>query len=294
MVKDGHVVREVPFDRRDRPTGLIECLPLRALFRRAPAAHWTGLESLQFHLWVFVTAGRCQHLVDFQRHRCGRGTVLHVAPGQVHRWDRTPGLDGFALIVGLGVLTDASLSGRRLTALDLDEWPTTVSLSPRARSRSQGWLQQLVELDDAAAPARRAQLWHLAMVALFEVLEAHEQRTARPESVPPDLARLRQFRQLIERSFRVTRAARDYADGLGCSVRTLDRTCLTTTGRTAKELVDARVLLEAKRRLAHSDVTLESLSDELGFSEATNFAKFFKQRAGVPAGSFRRPFRARG
>src|SRR5690606_30130143 len=60
---------------------------------------------------------------------------------------------------------------------------------------------------------------------------------------------LRRFRAAIEERFALTRQVDDYARLLGCSVRTLTRASLAATGRTAKQLVDDRVALEAKRLL---------------------------------------------
>jgi AraC-like DNA-binding protein len=59
------------------------------------------------------------------------------------------------------------------------------------------------------------------------------------------------------------------------------------TGRSAKQYVDARVTLEAKRLLAHTTLPVAVVGRRLGFAEATNFGKFFRREAGVTPGSFR-------
>lgn len=48
------------------------------------------------------------------------------------------------------------------------------------------------------------------------------------------------FRRKLERSFATTRSVQTYAARLGHAPRTLTRACQATTGRTAKQLVDAR------------------------------------------------------
>ena len=60
------------------------------------------------------------------------------------------------------------------------------------------------------------------------------------------------------------------------------------TGQSAKALIDARVVLEAKRLLVHTDLSSAAIGHRLGFSEATNFTKFFAREAGVSPGAFRR------
>lgn len=79
----------------------------------------------------------------------------------------------------------------------------------------------------------------------------------------------------------------DYAAALGYSPRTLTRMSLAATGRTAKQVIDDRVVLEAKRLLAHTDRPVAAIGVDLGFSEATNFVKFFIAREGSSPTTFR-------
>jgi len=97
----------------------------------------------------------------------------------------------------------------------------------------------------------------------------------------------RLFRHELERSFAVLRQAHDYAARLGYSLKTLNRACQRATGHTAKQLIDARVLLEAKRQLAHTDLPVAAISHRLGFTEPTNFSKFFTRVTELTPGAFR-------
>jgi AraC-like DNA-binding protein len=98
---------------------------------------------------------------------------------------------------------------------------------------------------------------------------------------------LLRFRHAVDERFARTRQVEEYARTLGCSVRTLTRASLSATGRTAKQLVDDRVALEAKRLLAESDLAVAEVGARLGFSEATNFGRFFARTVGSSPGQFR-------
>ncbi|WP_307818492.1 AraC family transcriptional regulator [Streptomyces sp. MBT62] len=88
----------------------------------------------------------------------------------------------------------------------------------------------------------------------------------------------RRYTAALERDFRTSHHVSDYAAALGYSPRTLTRATLAATGTTAKQYLDARVLLEAKRLLVHTDATAADISRALGFAEPTDFAKFFRKR----------------
>jgi AraC-like DNA-binding protein len=57
----------------------------------------------------------------------------------------------------------------------------------------------------------------------------------------------------------------------------LSRACVQVVGQTAKQLIDRRLALEAKRLLAHSQMPVAHIGHQLGFSESTNFVKFFRR-----------------
>jgi AraC-like DNA-binding protein len=95
------------------------------------------------------------------------------------------------------------------------------------------------------------------------------------------------FRDAVERDFTRTRRVDDYALRLGWSAWTLSRATRAAAGVNAKDFIDRRLILEAKRLLAHSDQTAAQIAARLGFSSATNFSKYFHQRAGLTPIAFR-------
>lgn len=86
----------------------------------------------------------------------------------------------------------------------------------------------------------------------------------------------------------------DYARRLGYAPRTLTRATLDSAGMSPKALIDARVLLEAKRLLVHTAFRIGRIAVHLGFSEPTNFTKFFRRGAGMGPEGFRRAIASGG
>jgi AraC-like DNA-binding protein len=97
----------------------------------------------------------------------------------------------------------------------------------------------------------------------------------------------------IEQGFDQRRSVEYYARRLGYSEKTLTRACLRAEGRTAKDMIDQRVVLEAKRLLAYGDSAITEVGSHLGFSEVTNFLKFFKRITGISPAAFRSSLRDR-
>ena len=96
------------------------------------------------------------------------------------------------------------------------------------------------------------------------------------------------FLAKVNDSFSVQRDAKWYANELGCSYRTLCRACKAASGETPKAIIDQRVATEARRLLAFTGDSVSDVADELGFSESTNFVKFFQRVSKETPESFRR------
>ena len=85
----------------------------------------------------------------------------------------------------------------------------------------------------------------------------------------------------MEADFAASHKVQHYAQALGVSDKTLSRVCMAVVGLPAKAVINARLLLEAKRLLAHTAMPIQAVAIELGFDEATNFVKFFRKEGGT-------------
>ncbi|HEX6344137.1 AraC family transcriptional regulator [Umezawaea sp.] len=276
MVESGQVA-EFGFSNPDLPRLGVEVVDFAALVARLPAQTLVTVHRADFHQLFLVTGGSGTAMVDFVDRPCSAGTLLHVAPGRVLRLP-SAGLDATVVLFteefpprldGAGALLGSF--GPATRTVPLDELTAAV--------------------DELAVEYRRAVREPEAVTVdlLRHLLAAVLLRVARlaPADGPGHSATFQRFRHELERSFAETRNAADYAARVGYSLRSLNRVCQTATGRTAKALVDARVALEAKRLLAHTDLPVAAVGHRLGFTEPTNFGKFFTRETGTTPGAFR-------
>ncbi|SFR26249.1 AraC-type DNA-binding protein [Lentzea waywayandensis] len=271
MVRSGQVA-QFGFSNPDRGQLGLEALDLGVLRRRLTEDTLTKVHRTDFHQLFLFTAGTGTTMVDFVDHPCSPGTLLHVSPGRVLRLP-TGAAEAFMVL-----FTPA------FPPLALSPFGPVRHLVPKAElavfSRAVQELRQ---------EYRRNLLTNEPVDLLRQLLGALLLRVARlPGSVAGQGdARFERFQQELERSFASTRNAAEYAARIGYSTRSLNRICLAATGRSAKALIDARVTLEAKRLLVHTDLSSAAIGHRLGFSEATNFTKFFARETGVSPGAFR-------
>ncbi|MCI0558827.1 MAG: helix-turn-helix domain-containing protein, partial [Nitrososphaera sp.] len=85
------------------------------------------------------------------------------------------------------------------------------------------------------------------------------------------------FREQVEVDFSRTRKVQDYAITLGYSPKKLNQVTQAVLNKNAKLFVDERVILEIKRLLIHTNLSIKEITDQTGFDEPTNLVKFFKR-----------------
>lgn len=95
------------------------------------------------------------------------------------------------------------------------------------------------------------------------------------------------FSALVERHYLEHRSIEQLAHGTGISVAHLNAVCRELAGQTALQVVHQRVLLEAKRNLIYTTMTVSQLAERLGFADPAYFSRFFRRLAGVSPKAFR-------
>jgi AraC family transcriptional activator of pobA len=90
----------------------------------------------------------------------------------------------------------------------------------------------------------------------------------------------RRFVTLLEREFVRHHDAAWYADALAVPAAALSRGLADVTGRTTKQLITDRVMLEAARLLRFSDLSVGEIAYRVGFEDQLYFSRAFKRRYG--------------
>jgi AraC-like DNA-binding protein len=244
-------------------------------------------QRLRFHQLLALQRGRLRHTVDFTGYDLEPGAWLWVRPGQVQQWGDFTGTDGTLIIFEQGFLDPA-------TSAHLGD-PYGAVVRVPAESDQEALRAATGALErEFRTPGRLPLETHLAI--LRHLLSVIVLNLAQLGSSPGDPAlqaaqTFLRFRDAVETRFASTRRLEDYARALGYSTRTLSRASMDAAGVGAKEYIDRRVLLEAKRLLAHGDQSAAKIAVRLGFSSATNFSKFFHSRTGTSPLAFRRSVR---
>lgn len=273
-------IPEVPFRAPRSPQLGLEIMELAEVRRRAGQASLLSVHRVTFHTITLIRSGDGDHVVDFAHHPCRAGTLLWVRPGQVQQFRLPSTLSGRHLMFVPSFPISLPAVEHLISGLF---GPTSWQLGGRAEHQTVLTLFDQIEAEYArpAGTVSREILEHLLAALMLQIdrLPGTGSGASRGNEL------YERFRVELERGYARSRRADEYAAKLGCTVKTLTRASIAATGHPVKHIIDARVALEAQRLLAHTDRPIAVVARQLGFTEQTNFGKFFIRHTGrTPAG----------
>lgn len=242
----------------------------------------------QFTQIVLVRSGGGVMVADDRRHAFSSHCVLVVPVHVVHGFKYAEDTDGWVLTISES--HQRTLVNREPSFAAIWKAPKAVSLeaSPGAFHTLNEILLRLDdELDIGAAGAVVAAEAYLTtiLVTLLRVFGAQDEApTATPRGHGPLVA---QFKDLVERRYREGWPLQRFADELNVSAPALRNACESVLGKTPNQLIHDRIIVEAKRNLIYSDLSIAQIAFWLGFDDPSYFSRFFTKQTGERPAAFR-------
>ncbi|MEL6678651.1 MAG: AraC family transcriptional regulator [Pseudomonadota bacterium] len=261
------------------PTGLL----YEAITARTALQDWTYASHAHsnVHQIFWVTRGGGRVVLDGERRGFSTYTLVFIPAGCVHGFDFTAGTLGHMV----SIPTDLSAplpSGpcvEQMSALQDRQEVTACFNAIRDEYRANN-------LDREAALTAHASLLTIRIRRMSERHVAHAPQPTAAEDL------LRRFSALVEERYKTQAPLKVYADALEISPTHLTRVCQSTAGRSASDVVQERVLLEARRLLARTDQRVNDIASELGYADPAYFTRMFASKTGQPPSAFRKAARA--
>ena len=244
-----------------------------------------------FEVFLFRHGGG-SHMVDFVEYPLENQSLHLVCPGQVHQVKRVPPSEGWVLMLSKDLVLSLP-EVQALAALHQHALHRHACAVPAADySLLEALFSQLVQAIEAGVPHPEVVRSSLSLVLLKSVLLL---KPAEPEPVQATasaaLRLARQFSGLVEQHCLAQHQVTFYADKLAITPGHLNVVSKAWLGKTAREVIQDRLLLEARRLLLHSEMATKEIAFHLGFEDPSHFSKFFKSCSNASPTDYRRQIR---
>lgn len=244
-----------------------------------------------FYFILFVNEGNGIHLIDCEKHNASGYSVFFITPGQCHAYDPRL-MNGYAI----SFKVDFYRLNKVIEKIyDFPFFHTTLR-SPALRitednkripSILEGMYQEFLTNEFGKQSMLRSSL-EILLVELSRLYGVDEIK--KETMAQTDTKRIRKLECLIDTNFLDNRSVSFYADKLNLTSRHLNNIVKNGTGNTISELINTRVLAEAKRMLLNSDDTVAEIAWKLNFSDKAYFHRLFKARTNYTPEGFREKF----
>ncbi len=241
-----------------------------------------------FYMILYATGGNGRQSIDFDQHELPPGRIAFSSPKQVHNWYSVDGLEGYALFFDPeffflryqeNTLAHFGFFGNRTRPwLDLP-----AEVRPDV---DYVFSQMLKEYKDKPAN------WGRVLRSYINILLHHIERQYYPEhtgETKTDAASgiVAQLEALLERDYLQHKQVQHYADALNITPAYLTQVTNKVLGQSARDVIQERVLLEAKRLLFHTSDTVAEIGFKLGYNDPAYFTRFFRTHVGHTPEQFR-------
>jgi len=242
-----------------------------------------------YHELIWTRTGSGHHALDDRTVPVTPGTVTVIGRGQVHVFAHAEGVSGAAVRFGEQRLQGAGAGradpswllagcGGRVVHVPEGEvagLESTIAVLAAESARP---------VDERSADLQR----HLLSVLLLWVERWYDaERSERPEPHDDAVQLYRRFARVLERDFATHHDAVHYADALAVPPAALSQALTQASGRSTKELVTDRVMIEAARLLRFSDRPVSEIAYLTGFGDPLYFSRAFKRQHGAAPSAFR-------
>lgn len=244
-----------------------------------------------FYQILYISQGEGRHYIDFKPCEFAKGSLLFISAGQVHAFDVNQQTEGFLLLFTEDFLTKNMIHTDFFSYSRLYNYHLYQPDIPPESTRETIFGPIITEIyNEYLFPETyvREEMLRTLLKLLLLKAERIKQTLVPRERNSEWINRFSEFRNQLSIHYDETRNADGYADMLGISYNHLNKIVKAVTGSTAKAFIDDFIILECKRQLAVSDISIKELTYLMGFDEPTNFVKYFKKHTQLSPAQFKK------
>ena len=282
---------EIDFDNQNNPKSYFDIVKIEDLLQK-DLNHDIGKNHLvKFYIIFFVYEGQGYHTIDFTDYYYKKGTILLIRKDQIHKFFRSPNVKGYLLIFTEDFIISHLNRMEALKSMQLFNDSLSfpkIALNDKETFTDFTVLLKHLELeynikDNFSIGITRSVL-HVVITKLFRIKAKKGHFVERKKYMSQFLA----FQKLVEEDCFKSKKVQYYAQKLRISTKTLNNIVKNVINdSSAKTFIDETTIMQIKRLLISSNHSIKEIAYITGFSDPTNFFKYFKKFTGNSPDVFR-------
>lgn len=242
----------------------------------------------KWHTLIYITEGNAVINIDFDEHIAIKNKFFFIDKFKNWSWvkfDRIEGImvqftDLFYNLIYTGnpkIKSDRSLIGEFTPFIKIDD-------------DNKNELKNIIDIMLKEYSCLKENSKEIICLSLKVMILMYRRYAYREESLfVADRKKqlLSDFRKLVNSKFSELKTPKEFAQMLNITPNYLNALCKDIYNKTVTEVIQERIILESKRLLAHSGLSVSEISYKLGFKDNSYFGRYFKKVVGIPPEKFR-------
>lgn len=244
------------------------------------------------YIFFLLESGVGSLMIDFMEIKLVRNTIYYVLPGQVHyvnHGSANADVSGWFVAVEPGLVPQEC---RKIFEGQL-HLQQPYPLGDKAYLQFQSILKLLLDKyhEDETAPFYLHIVHSLLHSFIHLVAGCYGHSVGAQSKVSRPVQLTSQFKQLLNTQVKTIKSPAQYAQLLNVSESYLSEVLKKQTGFPASYWIQQEVLMEAKRLLYYTELTVKEIAHHLGYTDHSYFSRYFRKNSGVSAAVFRQNYR---
>jgi len=234
---------------------------------------------------LYLLKGSGFHVIDGNKYEIGPPCVFFMSPGQAHKLELSHDIEGYIFI-----FTSDFYLLNRSNQNSLIEFPFFYTIHQDNPPLLLGnehdirFLESLFRrsIAEITRPGNYTlDLLRSLLDLILTTCASRYQATENLRNKGKGQILVKRFFHLVEENNQKNLSLSDYANMIGVTANHLTQTVKLLTGKTSSQIVKAKQLLEIKRLLVHTNLSVSEIANQLNFEDQSYFTKFFKRETGL-------------
>jgi len=244
-----------------------------------------------FYEILFITRGSGYHIIDSNEYEIKPPCIFFMSPGQAHKLELSQDIGGYIFLFTAEFYLLNQANKNKLLAmpfffsLDQNNPPLKFKADEQTAFLTQLFFRGVKEVQ-AEVQGNESIIRSLLDLILEICLQLYPKENSSFQNSRGHLL-VKNFLVLIEENYQNNLSINEYAQMLAITPNHLTQIAKQITGKTSIQLLQNKIILETKRLLIYTEMTVTEIADYMNFSDQSYFTKYFKKACGETPLQFR-------
>ncbi len=230
-----------------------------------------------FYEILWTETGKSKQIIDYKEYDVLPNSLFFISPNQVHQFEEWKPLKGGTILFTEDFFLYNHINKEKLFQLSfLDNFYTNPCLYLTAKEFTEIKLTIDLLITEQERVDKNISITQSLLHILLEQVQRLVNMRTKNVMSPRCLILFKQFRELLEMHYKENQTASFYADKLFVTQHRLNEVSNSATGKKASGVIKSRSILEAKRLLTFTDLTISQIASQLNYFDSSYFSKVFK------------------